>query len=417
MSSFRTDFAAARSHPPLSDVLLAAAVTVATVPMSAANEPFPPTVLGILLTSLLMTASLVLRRWCPLAMVAVMFVAGLGQLIFVAYPTASLLAVPIAAYSAARWVAGAKARLVVIGGGIGSIAGPLRWAYDAIHWGGSLLSGFSVFVLTSGICLFAVVTPYIVGRRFRDNSIAQQHAAEAALRQYRAELSAREQDARMTEARVRNDIARELHDIVAHSLSVIIVQAEGGRALAAKKPEQAVESLETIAQTGREALGEMRRIVGVLRGDPKEGSADFVPMPGLRDIPALVAKASDRVSLHVVGTEPEVPQTVGVTVYRIVQEAVTNVLKHAGPQARASVTLSYLAMSVVIDVVDDGLGQQAGGDNQGHGLRGMYERVTSMGGTLTAGPRPEGGYQVHCILPLPSAVTRPTFQPFTTEMR
>jgi signal transduction histidine kinase len=215
---------------------------------------------------------------------------------------------------------------------------------------------------------------------------------------YRSLITEREQQARLAESRARTQIARELHDIVAHSLSVMIVQAEGGRALAAKKPEAATQALTTIADTGREALVEMRRILGVLRDDP--GDADFTPAPRLEDIPDLVHRASDRFQLTVNGQPPRVSAALELTVYRVVQEALTNVLKHAGADARASVTLTYAPREIIVDVLDNGspTGEQT--TEPGHGLRGMTERVTSMGGRMVARPRPSGGFQVTVVLPL-----------------
>ena len=217
-----------------------------------------------------------------------------------------------------------------------------------------------------------------------------------------------QQRSRAGESTERNRIARELHDIVAHSLSVIVVQAEGGRALAAKRPEQAVETLGTIAETGRNALEEMRRIVGVLRGGEAASSTDgpsaYAPLPGLGDIDELVRGTSDAAELVSYGSPPEVSPADGLTAYRVVQESLTNVLKHAGPAARARVTLAYTTDSIEIDVSDDGRGAATLAETvTGHGLLGMRERVTALGGTLSAAPRPGGGYAVRASLPLAGA--------------
>ena len=181
----------------------------------------------------------------------------------------------------------------------------------------------------------------------------------------------------------------------------MVVQAEGGRALASKRPEAAIEALDTIADQGREALGEMRRIVGVLRGNVDTG-ADYAPAPSLDDIPELVRRSSDRVSLEVVAEPPHVSQALGVTVYRIVQEAITNFLRHAGPTAQASVRLDYSTNAITVDIRDDGPGSPDTTASGGNGLRGMAERVRSMGGTLDITSVPGDGFRIHAWLPLAS---------------
>ena len=141
----------------------------------------------------------------------------------------------------------------------------------------------------------------------------------------------------------------------------------------------------------------MRRIVGVLRQDT---NAEFSPSPGLAEIPDLVEKSGVKVELRVTGEEPVVSQTLGLVVYRVVQEALTNVLKHAGPSAHATVTLTYSPTAIHVEILDDGYGAAVQGDGRGHGLEGMRERVTSMGGRLEASPRPEAGFRVHAVLPV-----------------
>jgi signal transduction histidine kinase len=254
-----------------------------------------------------------------------------------------------------------------------------------------------LLVLAMTVCAGLVLTPYAVGRRLRESALIDSQQRIVKAQRYRAILAEREQQARVAEERTRNEIARELHDIVAHSLSVMIVQAEGGKALATKKPEKAPEVLETIAETGREALLEMRRIVGVLRQDT---DAEFSPSPSLAEIPDLVDKSGVKVELKVTGEEPVVSQALGLVIYRVVQEALTNVLKHAGPSAHATVTLAYSPTAIYVEILDDGYGAAVQGDGRGHGLQGMRERVTSMGGQLSAGPRKEGGFRVMAKLPV-----------------
>jgi signal transduction histidine kinase len=330
--------------------------------------------------------------------------AALLQLIASPLPLPSLVAIPIVAYSVARWIPGRAARIVVVIGSVGAILGPWRWVVpDLAHLN---LRQIVWFALAWFVCMGLVVTPYAIGRRAQEESTAHEHLVANAEERYRSMATEREQQARLAESRARTQIARELHDIVAHSLSVMIVQAEGGRALAAKKPEAATQALTTIADTGREALVEMRRILGVLREEPNRGDTDFAPAPRLADIPDLVQRTGDRFTLTVNGQPPKIPAALELTVYRVVQEALTNVLKHAGPQARATVTLTYSPREIIIDVLDNGSPSGDQPSQHGHGLRGMHERVTSMGGRMVARPRPSGGFQVTVVLPLPAAPLR-----------
>ena len=242
----------------------------------------------------------------------------------------------------------------------------------------------------------------------------------------------RDQQALIATAAERTRIAREMHDIVAHSLSVMIAQADGGRYAAAQDPEAATRSLTTISETGRAALADMRRLLGVLRPDDKSGQtpggsgahsigrpaapttggvarpvADLNPQPAVGDIDHLVEQVREsgvRISLVRMGTPRRLPPGTGLTVYRICQESLTNVLKHAGPAPTATVMLQWTAASLVLEVSDDGRGAAAGtegADGAGQGVLGMQERATMLGGTLAAGPRPGGGYRVRAEIPLP----------------
>jgi signal transduction histidine kinase len=217
----------------------------------------------------------------------------------------------------------------------------------------------------------------------------------------RAERVEREQellsDQALTEERVR--IARELHDVVAHNVSLMVVQAQ---ALAATGDGDAgqTEALGRVADLGREAMSEMHRMLGVLR--VQEGGAARSPQPGVRDLERLVARTQETglaTTLRVWGVPRELPAGVELSIYRIAQEALTNVIRHAGADS-ATVTLAYLPHAVDVTVVDDGRGTgPVNGD--GHGLMGMRERVTLFGGTLETGVLPDdGGFRVHAVLPL-----------------
>ncbi|MGH3276527.1 MAG: sensor histidine kinase, partial [Streptosporangiaceae bacterium] len=237
----------------------------------------------------------------------------------------------------------------------------------------------------------------------------------------RAELAgARQQEeARRATLAERLRIARELHDIVAHHLSVVVIQAQGAQAVIGRDPDRAKAAMTQVEQTGRTALGEMRGLLGLLRSgeqaeDPGHVESDagggtgqaWLAPPGLADIGSLARQmraAGLQVTVHTAGEQPVIPQDVGLTVYRIVQEALTNVLKHAGP-ATATVTLTF-GDAIDISVTDNGRGAAAalataGIPGAGRGTAGMRERVAILNGQLTVGPRPGGGFRVHATLPL-----------------
>jgi signal transduction histidine kinase len=221
-------------------------------------------------------------------------------------------------------------------------------------------------------------------------------------RERRAQLAERERDVAAREAVVeeRARIARELHDAIAHNVSMMVVQAGAERRVLDGTGGTTREVLETIEQIGRGALTEMRRLVGMLRGDDGEPLA---PQPGLDDLPTLVAQVGDAglaVELQIEGERRALPVGIELSAYRIVQEALTNALKHAG-EANASVLVRYGADSLELEIVDDGAGAAqtvvAGG---GHGLVGMRERVALYGGRLDAGRSKSGGFSVRVLLPV-----------------
>jgi signal transduction histidine kinase len=211
----------------------------------------------------------------------------------------------------------------------------------------------------------------------------------------------REEKARAAVAEERVRIARELHDVVAHAISVIVLQARGGRRSLATDPGETREALDTIEATGSQALTEMRRLLEMLRRDDEEIA--LVPQPSLRYLDALAAQVREAglpVDLSVEGEPIELPPGVDLSAYRIVQEALTNALKHAGP-ATARVVLRYRENDLELEIADTGLGTGAN-DGEGHGLVGMRERVSLYGGRIEAGPRNGGGFAVRARLPLDS---------------
>jgi signal transduction histidine kinase len=228
-------------------------------------------------------------------------------------------------------------------------------------------------------------------RRLEAVAAAQQRAAE--LERARGELARRA----VTEERLR--IARELHDVVAHSMSIIAVQSGVGAHVLDSQPEEARKALAAVEATSRQALVEMRRLLGVLRQEA-EPRGSLAPAPGLAELEALaaeVARAGVRVEVRIEGTPAELPAGLDLTAYRIVQEALTNVVRHAGPST-ARVAVRHGPGQVAVEVFDDGKGGDPG--EGGHGISGMRERAALYGGTLEAGPLPGGGFRVAATLPL-----------------
>ncbi len=221
-------------------------------------------------------------------------------------------------------------------------------------------------------------------------------AEQAAARKAEAELALAASDERAR-------LAREMHDVVAHTLTVVVAQADGGRFAARNDPASAAQTLETIGEVGRSALTEMRALLGVLRDDG--GEAELGPQPSVRDIPVLVAHAREgglEAAFVTTGTPRPLPIGAGLTLYRIAQESLTNVLKHAGPVASAYLQLTWGDDDVTLTVSDDGRGAAARDDGSGGGIAGMRQRASVFGGTLQAGPRVGGGFEVRARLPLPS---------------
>ncbi|GAA1559432.1 sensor histidine kinase [Kribbella hippodromi] len=208
----------------------------------------------------------------------------------------------------------------------------------------------------------------------------------------------RDQQAALAVAAERDRITRELHDVVAHGLSVMVTQAQGAEAALAHRPDDTRSALSAIIGTGRDSLADMRRVLS--RADSLEDA--WHPQPGIDRLPELVAhvtKAGTPVRLQVDGTPAAVPAAVDLSAYRIVQEALTNTMKHAGAGAAATVKLTFHDSEVVIEVKDNGRGQTSS-DGNGHGLRGMGERVRLLDGQLTAAPGTHGGFVVRATLPI-----------------
>jgi signal transduction histidine kinase len=225
----------------------------------------------------------------------------------------------------------------------------------------------------------------------------------------------REQEARRATLAERLRIARELHDIVAHHVSVVVIQAQGAQRVADREPDRARQAMADVERTARTALEEMRRMLGLLRSpDDAEDTGSLDVAHGVADIAALADRmtgAGVAVTVRTTGEPYAVPEDVGLAVYRIAQEALTNVVKHAGP-AHAEVHLHY-GEQLEITVADDGRGAAAdltgaAPPGAGRGITGMRERVAMLGGRFAAGPQPGGGFRMHAVIPGPGSLPAAT---------
>ncbi len=251
---------------------------------------------------------------------------------------------------------------------------------------------FTDYIFPTAFALIA----WLAGRGLRTRSRLTEELHEAAVQAQEAH----ERDAAQAAAEERRRIAREMHDVVAHSVSVMVVQAGGARRILEHDPRRAVEAAAHIEDVGRAALTEMRRLLGVLHhGEEEAGRA---PQPTLRELDGLVARsraAGLAVTLVVEGEPQPLPPGKDLAAYRVVQEALTNAIKHAGA-APTSVTVRWEAASLVLEIVDIGGSAMNGSNGSGHGLIGMEERMRLYGGSLRAGPVAGGGFEVVARMPL-----------------
>ncbi|MEH0828361.1 MULTISPECIES: sensor histidine kinase [unclassified Micromonospora] len=351
-----------------------------------------------------MAVALLWRRVHPSAVAAVVAALALVQVIAGWGPLAYDLGVLIALYSVVKYAD--RLRDGVLAGIVAAVGVALAASQtvgNAAWWVSALWFG----LVTGGVWLAAL---NVRTRRLYVLSLEERAATLE---------REREAEARAAVAGERARIARELHDVVAHSMAVMIVQADGARYMLDRDPETARAAVKVVADTGRQALEEMRRLVDVLREpSPAEPPATAEPddaavadpehrRAAIAELPALLDRFRDaglRVRHTVTGEPSALPPGLDLTVYRVVQEALTNALKHAGVGASVTVTLEHAPDAVVVRVVDDGHGRPPVGPapSGGHGLVGMRERVGVYDGSLVAGPRLAGGWRVEARLPLPS---------------
>ncbi|MDV5142811.1 histidine kinase [Streptomyces sp. SBC-4] len=386
------------SRPAPRDILLAAAVAVpvgawslALLWLAVPRSRLLPFAVAVLVGH----AALAWRRVAPTLSFAVVTVAGAAQLAGAGgLPLLpSLLVFPLALYAYAVH-GGDRSRLVAPA--VGATA-----AVTAAVWSAAAGPGRMPVpvVYLAGLLLAVVAVAVSLGAYRR---VQLSYTEELLARAARAEAD-REERARRAVLSERARVSREMHDVIAHSLSVIVSQAQGGRYAARARPERAAEVLGRIEETGRQALTDMRGLLGVLRSDTPEATENGHPQPGLAELPVLLdrVRAAGLTVDHTVSGEPyPLSAAAGLVVHRLVQEALTNTLKHAGRAARARIRFDWSGGALVVEVSDNGQGPGVS-DGAGQGLIGMRERMAVVGGTVRTGPAGEdgSGYLVRARLP------------------
>jgi signal transduction histidine kinase len=345
-----------------------------------------------------MVIPVVFRRRYPVQAFAVAVTAGAFQVLAYRRPVGSDLAILLLLYTLAAYRPRRVSLLGLAVCMIGSAAAVIAWVPARI---GALDRFFLATVIFSGTALVA----WVLG-----DSMRYRRAYLIALEDRAARLEAeRDAQAQVAAAAERARIARELHDVIAHNVSVMVVQADGASYALQAEPERARQALAAISRTGRQALSEMRRLLGVLRaGDER---AALAPLPGLAQLRELLDEARAAgmsVSLTTEGPARPLDEGAELAAYRAVQESLTNTRKHGGLAVAAAVTLRYEQDGLLVQVTDDGRGAAAvTGDSAGHGLTGMRERIAMYGGTVQAGPLSGGGYQVSARLPFAGPMPQP----------
>ncbi|MDQ3858442.1 MAG: histidine kinase [Actinomycetota bacterium] len=366
------------------DLLVMVVAVVVQIEIWGLDVPGPKAV--VIPGALLATLPLLLRRRVPFAAPACVF-GALAAMTFVEPGSTAGSPTLAAAVFLAFWSVGAHAppREAIAGLALGFAAIVVVTERDpSVEY-----SETSAFFLVGACIWLAAVALQRRGRR-----TAQLEARTARLERERDERE------RAAVAAERRRIARDLHDVIAHSVGVMIVQAGAARMLLAEQAERAAGPLNAVEETGRQALAELRRLLGVLRAGG--GAGGLTPQPGLAQVEALVAQAGEAglpVELAVEGEPRSLPRGIELTAYRIVQESLTNVRKHAGAAAHARVVIRHGGEALEVSVTDDGHAEGASAPG-GHGLIGMRERVALYGGELEAGPTAAGGFGVRALLPL-----------------
>lgn len=392
-------------HPWLTDSLVSGAYLIFGVATAlilafapAFGEPARPQLGNLvalrLLATALMAAALLFRRYRPWTVLAVAWVGTLAGLPLEG--AIDTLPIPLALYALAVYRSARDAwygfaASVVVGAVAAQIAAVVTRG-DVIQFGVPPAAAGSQLI--TGI-LVATLIGVNVGNRKRYVTALVDRARQLARE--------RDQQAQLATATERSRIAREMHDIVSHSLTVMVTLADGSSAAVAASPDRASAAMRQVAETGRHALTDMRRMLGLLDGDGNETTAvdSLEPQPGVADLSDLVEtfrSAALPVRFTSQGRPPQ-DQGVQLSVYRIVQESLTNALRYASGASEVTVDVLYEPATVTITVTDDGIGAApTTPDTPGHGLLGMSQRVGLYGGTLESGPRSDGGWAVRAVL-------------------
>ena len=374
-----------------------------TAPDGASGLPYGPREqIAAIPITLTMCVVVALRRRAPEKMLLLATGGGLAQVITDVEPFPGDLAFLIIIFTVASRHARWASHFALAGALLAPVIDAVRWPNEHVDMTGQIFG-------TAFVALIFVLA-WVLGDSLRTRRAYYSQLEERATRLEKERAA----QAKVAVAAERARIARELHDVVAHNVSVMVVQADGAAYVLDTAPDQTRMALETISGTGRQALAEMRRLLGVLRtGDGgKRDGGEYVPQPGVDQVADLVEQvrgAGLTVNFKIEGTPRSLPSSVELTAYRIVQEALTNTRKHGGPDVGASVLLRYGDDELSVLAEDDGRGaqrelyQDGGTDGLGHGLIGMRERVGMVGGALEAGPRPGGGFRINAALPLKGA--------------
>ncbi|GGW58840.1 two-component sensor histidine kinase [Streptomyces lucensis JCM 4490] len=373
----------AQIQPAVFDALLTAALFVVSV--GPWPELQPP---GLLILQMALLWPLVWRRRAPLVAFCAVAAAAFVQWLSGVQPIPADVALLVALYTVAKCSSWPHTLLAgaVLEGGI--LLASARWGPE-----GEARFLVPVTFLTAVAIAVASTATYLKMRRAYLTSVED--------RAVRLERE-RDQQARLAVTEERARIAREMHDIVTHNLSVMVALADAAVFAQSCFPGKASDTMRQISDTGRQALTDMRRSLGVLRADERE--AQLHPLPGIAQLQALTDQmraAGLPTALGLEGDPDRVPTTAQLTVYRLVQEALTNTLKHAPPGTRADVRVRLLPGAATIEITDDGRTTQAPDNTTGHGIAGMRERAAAFGGTLHAGPLPGGGWRVSARITLP----------------
>lgn len=384
----------------LLDIVLAAVLLIPTLVGLLVTSNASPVPLALSLTfGALAIVPLAWRRKAPLLVLGVTGMATFALIVVKGTPGSAAFGPLIALYT----VASRSERRVSLVAGIVSLVTGIA-TLVAVTTGMTLTPHHRPIWATVAFPAVVITAAWLIGDNLR---VRRAYVVELEAKAMRADA---ERAAEMLRAASdeRSRIARELHDVVAHHVSVIAVQAGAARMLSEMGGSEvdARRALAAVEASAREALGELRRLLGVLRHDEGVGP-DLAPQPGLGQLPKLVndvRKAGLPVEMNVIGEAVALPPALDLSAYRIVQEALTNVLKHEGP-VPTSVIVRYLPAGLEIDVIDSAPPRPQVERSSGRGLIGMQERVAMFGGQLRAGPGASGGFEVHASMPLSQAGT------------